>query len=118
MHGGSVVGLLTRSALIRAMLSQGPDAYVAGAMDRDFLRVPPDMDLSEAFAKTNGSCALVMEGDNLLGLLTAENFSEFLMLRQISVMKGPRHLSHRVAIVGGGFGGLYTPRDWGARRSR
>src|SRR2546425_2505303 len=85
MHGGSVVGLLTRSALIRAMLSQGPDAYVASAMDRNFVRVPPDMDLSEAFAKTSGSCALVMDGDNLLGMLTAENLSEFLLLRQINL---------------------------------
>ena len=88
MHGGSVVGLLTRSALIRAMLSQGPDAYVAGAMDRNFVRIPPDMDLSEAFAKTSGSCALVMEGEHLLGMLTAENLSEFLLLRQISLIQG------------------------------
>ena len=34
MHGNEVVGLLPRSALIRSMLSQGPDAYVAAAMDR------------------------------------------------------------------------------------
>jgi Zn-dependent protease/CBS domain-containing protein len=87
MHGGGVVGLLTRSALIRAMLSHGPDAYVAGAMDRNFVRVPPEMDLSDAFAKSIGSCALVMEEDNLLGLLTAENLSEFLVLRQINFIQ-------------------------------
>ena len=87
IHGGSVVGLLTRSLLVRAMLSQGPDAYVAGAMDRNFVRVPPDMDLSEAFAKMGGSCALVMDDDNLLGMLTSENLSEFLLLRQISLIK-------------------------------
>ena len=87
IHGGSVVGLLTRSLLVRAMLSQGPDAYVAGAMDRNFVRVPPDMDLSEAFAKMGGSCALVMDGDNLLGMLTSENLSEFLLLRQISLIQ-------------------------------
>jgi Zn-dependent protease/CBS domain-containing protein len=91
MHGGAVVGLLTRAALIRAMLAQGPDAYVAGAMDRDFVRIPPDMDLSEAFTRTNGACALVMDGDTLLGLLTAENLSEFLMLRQISRMQSKEH---------------------------
>ena len=44
VHGEEVVGLLTRSALMRAMLREGPDGYVAGAMDRNFLRVPPDMD--------------------------------------------------------------------------
>ncbi len=87
MHGSSVVGLLTRSGLIRATISNGPEAYVAGAMDRDFVRVPPDMDLSEAYAKSKGGCALVMDGENLLGLLTSENYSEFLMLRQINLMK-------------------------------
>jgi len=87
LTGGSVAGLLTRAGLVRAMISQGPDAYVAGVMDRNFLRVPPYMDLSEAFVKTNGACALVMDGDNLLGLLTAENLSEFLLLRQISLIQ-------------------------------
>ena len=45
------------------------------------------MDLSEAFAKTSGTCALVMDEDNLLGLLTAENLSEFLVLRQINFIQ-------------------------------
>jgi Zn-dependent protease/CBS domain-containing protein len=93
MHSDEVVGLLTRAALIRTMLSQGPDAYVAGAMDRDFVRVSPDMDLSEAFTKTGGSSALVMDGDRLLGLLTPENLSEFLMLRQIGRMQTTREHS-------------------------
>jgi len=88
MHGGSVVGLLTRNALIRAMLAQGPEAYVAGVMDREFVRIAPDMDLSEAFSKMAGTCSLVMDGDNLLGLLTSENLSEFLLLRQINVAQG------------------------------
>jgi len=87
MHGDAVVGLLTRSALIRSMLSQGPDGYVAGAMDRNFVSVPPDMDLSEAFEKTSGASALVMDGEKLLGLLTPENLSEFLLLRKISRLR-------------------------------
>jgi Zn-dependent protease/CBS domain-containing protein len=86
MHGGRPVGLLTRNRLMRAMLAEGPDAFVAGAMDRDFPRLSPDQDLSEALPVLagSGSCALVMDGDQLLGLLTSENLSEFLMLRQIS----------------------------------
>jgi CBS domain-containing protein len=35
MHGDQVLGLLTRAALVRAMLTDGPDAYVASAMDRN-----------------------------------------------------------------------------------
>src|SRR5207247_7536273 len=38
VHGGSVVGLLTRGALIRGLLSQGQDAYVPGAMDGHLAR--------------------------------------------------------------------------------
>jgi len=87
MHGDEVTGLLTRPALMRAMLREGPDAYVAGAMDRDFPRVPPDMDLATAvpLLSAAGSSALVMDGDRLVGLLTAENLYEFILLRQVSI---------------------------------
>ncbi len=87
MHGSEVIGLLTRSALMRAMLSAGPDSYVAAAMDRNFVRVPPDMSLAEAqpLVSSAGSCALVMDGDQLLGVLTAENLYEFMLLRQVSL---------------------------------
>jgi CBS domain-containing protein len=86
VHGDQVIGLLGRSALIRAMMSDGPAAYVSQAMNREFLRVPPDTELSEVVPKLSGpgAIALVMdENDHLLGLLTAENLSEFILLRQI-----------------------------------
>jgi len=86
VHGDQVIGLLGRSALIRAMMSAGPEAYVSQAMNREFLRVPPDTELSEVVPKLSGpgAIALVMdENDHLLGLLTAENLSEFILLRQI-----------------------------------
>ncbi|MEO7651054.1 MAG: CBS domain-containing protein, partial [Bryobacteraceae bacterium] len=92
MNGSAVLGLLTRSALIRAMLNQGADSYVAGAMDREFLRLDPEMDLSEVLSQTLGTCALVMEDDNLLGLLTTENLSEFLLLRQIRFVQAKEHV--------------------------
>ena len=85
VHGTSVVGLLTRAALVRAMLNEGPDGYVAGAMDRDFIKLKPDMPLTEALPQisTPGACALVMDDDGkLLGILTSEKLSEFLLLRQ------------------------------------
>jgi Zn-dependent protease/CBS domain-containing protein len=87
MHGDEVVGLLTRSALMRAMLREGPDAYVAGVMERNFPRVPPDMELAAALPilSAAGSSALVMDGDHLLGLLTAQNLYEYMLLRQVSI---------------------------------
>ena len=86
MAGPSVVGLLTRQAMLRAMASEGPDAYVAGAMDRDYLRVSPSARLSDVvqqITSRQGSCALVFDEDTLVGMLTAENVSEFLILREI-----------------------------------
>jgi Zn-dependent protease/CBS domain-containing protein len=94
MHGDEVIGLLSRSALVRAMLREGPDAYVAGAMDRNFIRIPPETDLAQALPQlsTAGSCALVMDGDRLVGLLTAENLYEFILLRQVSLAQA--RMSH------------------------
>ena len=40
--GEQVMGLLGRNALLRGMAVDGPDAYVAGIMDRNFPRVSPD----------------------------------------------------------------------------
>jgi Zn-dependent protease/CBS domain-containing protein len=86
MHGDEVIGLLTRSALLRAMLSDGPESYVAAAMDRNFVRIPPEMGLATALPQlsTAGAVALVMDGDRLVGMLTAENLYEFILLRQVS----------------------------------
>jgi len=87
LHAGRVVGLLSRVALLKALAAQGPDAYVASAMDRAFLRLTPDEDLSRLLpgALRSGACALVMDGDALLGLLTAENVTELLLLRRFGM---------------------------------
>jgi Zn-dependent protease/CBS domain-containing protein len=87
VHGDQVIGLLGRNALLRAMAAQGPDAYVAGVMDRDYPKLSPDMDLSEVLPLMThtGACALVMQGELLLGLLTSENLSQFLLLRRFGM---------------------------------
>ncbi len=82
--GEQVIGLLGRNALLQGMAHQGAEAYVAGVMDRNFTAIKPDMDLAEAMpiVLQAGSCALVMEDGHLLGLLTRENLTEFLLLRR------------------------------------
>jgi Zn-dependent protease/CBS domain-containing protein len=84
MHGDLVVGLLGRNLLLKALASEGPDAYVAGVMDRDFLALEPDADLSPVLPMMAraGRCALVMDRNRLVGLLTTDNLSEFLLLRR------------------------------------
>ena len=87
IHGGQVVGLLGRNLLLRALAAEGPDAYVAGVMDRDFLSLEPGADLGVVLPRMAqaGRCALVMESGKLVGLLTAENLSEFLLLRRFGM---------------------------------
>lgn len=89
MHGDQVLGLLGRSTLLRAMAQHGPDGYVAGAMDREYMTLAPDTDLAEAvpLLSESANCALVIQNDHLLGLLTKENLAEFLMLRRLGLEK-------------------------------
>jgi Zn-dependent protease len=85
MLGDAVEGLLSRAALLRTMMTEGPEAYVAGAMDREFTRVSPDAPLSEVMPLVSGpgSAALVIDENGFLkGMLTSENLSEFILLRQ------------------------------------
>jgi CBS domain-containing protein len=87
MHGDQVVGLLGRNLLLKALAAEGPDAYVAGVMDRDFLSIEPGNDLAEVLPlmAQAGRCALVMDGEKLVGLLTTENLSEFLRRPSIPI---------------------------------
>src|SRR5205085_3965936 len=48
MLGNQVIGLLSRNSLMRALAAEGPDAYISGSMDREFTKLDPEMDLSEA----------------------------------------------------------------------
>ena len=90
VHGEQVIGLLNRNALLRAMAGEGPDAYVAGVMDRNFPKLSPDADLAEVLPAMahSGACALVMQGEHLMGLLTSENLSQFLLLRRFGMQPG------------------------------
>ena len=87
VHGDQVVGLLGRNLLLKALAAEGPDAYVAGVMDRDFLSIEPLTDLAEVLPMMAqaGRCALVMDHGKLLGLLTTDNLSEFLLLRRFGM---------------------------------
>ena len=87
MHGPQVVGLLSRQGLLRALAAQGADAYIAGVVEREFLALASDGDLADALPTMAraASCALVMHGEDLIGMLTPQNLSEFLMLRRFGM---------------------------------
>jgi len=54
----------------------------------DFARLAAEQSLEEAAPLVKDGCALVFDGDRLAGLLTAENLSEFMVLRQIRLSAG------------------------------
>jgi CBS domain-containing protein len=87
MNGDQVIGVLDRKRLLRALAQEGPEAYVAGAMDRDFIALEPETDMAEALPvlARAGRCALVMDGAQLVGMMTTENLSEFLLLRRFGM---------------------------------
>ena len=88
MHGPQVVGLLSRHGLLRALAAEGADAYIAGVVEREFVALASDADLADALPTMAraASCAFVMsQDDRLIGLLTAQNLSEFLMLRRFGM---------------------------------
>ena len=81
---GALVGMLTRRDLLRGLAERGSDAAVADAMQRTFSTASVD-DAAESalerLATGRGVAVPVMRGDALVGVLTAENVSEFLSLR-------------------------------------
>lgn len=83
--GEEVHGLLTRSDIVRGLAQQGPSAYVAGLMQRNVERVEADAPLEPIYDKLAANPKvplLVFDEDRLVGLVTVENLSEFLMIRQ------------------------------------
>jgi Zn-dependent protease/predicted transcriptional regulator len=84
VSGDDVIGILRREGLAGGLAQDGPNAYVAGAMDRNFLRCSPDDDLesiAEALSQNNGIPTIVLENEQLVGLLTQKNLSEFILIQ-------------------------------------
>jgi Zn-dependent protease/predicted transcriptional regulator len=76
-----VVGVLSRSALLRGLAERGTDAAVLDVMHRDPVPVSPDADLEQVLRHLQanpGVPVLVVEGEELRGMITLENLTEFI----------------------------------------
>lgn len=84
VDNGSVVGVLTRDDLLVSLAQRGQGAMVADVMQRDFETVDSYEMLESAFSRLQ-SCGChtlpVVHGGRLVGLLTADNVGEFLMIQ-------------------------------------
>jgi Zn-dependent protease/CBS domain-containing protein len=84
VENNTVVGILTRGDLIKALSAGGQSTRVVDVMRRDFEQVHPGDMLEPAFTRLQTcNCHIfpVMQDDRLVGLLTAENVGEFLMIQ-------------------------------------
>jgi Zn-dependent protease len=79
---GKLVGVLTRENLVSAITREGPQAPVGPAMSRDFVTADWRELLEPAFQRLQGCpCHVlpVLQGDRVVGLLTADNVGEFVL---------------------------------------
>jgi Zn-dependent protease/predicted transcriptional regulator len=81
---GRLVGILTRSDLLTAVAKHGSQTLVADAMQREFETVEPGEMLELALGRLQ-SCPChtlpVVQSGQLVGLMTADNIGEFLMVQ-------------------------------------
>ena len=85
IENGHVLGMLGRAELVRALARDGGNAPVETAMRRNFTVIRPDQKPEDTlkFLTVPGASALpVMRDGELLGLLTLENVTEFLLLKK------------------------------------
>lgn len=84
VENGAVVGMLTRSALLRALSEKGERAPVRDVMQRDFHQAHPsdEADLALARLRACGCHSMpVLRDGRLLGVLTMDNVGEYVMVQ-------------------------------------
>ncbi len=83
LDGGRVVGVLTRSDMLRALAERGGDARVSDAMQREFQTAELDEPLERAVERLQQSrCRTlpVLSHGVPVGVLTLENIGEYLLI--------------------------------------
>lgn len=85
VEDGRVVGILRLADLLAGIQAGGLDTLVGGAMRTDFATTSPREALHRALSRLNETGCPVMpvvDDDRLVGLLTAENVGELVMIRR------------------------------------
>ncbi len=85
MQGDEVVGVLTRSDLVKGMTDGGTDTLVGAVMQRSFATAHPSEMLDVALARLQSSSCralVVVRGGRIVGLLTAENVGEMITMEE------------------------------------
>lgn len=79
-----LLGILTRTEMVRALASSGPQTPIEEVMDRDIPICTEDTDLQEAIkllqARAKPAVSVVNSDGKLVGYLTKENLAEMMMI--------------------------------------
>ena len=84
VENGTVLGILTRRGLLAALTKTGPTAPVRAAMTRNFESAAPDELVESAIVRgraTDVPLMPVIANARLVGLLTLENVSEYVLIQ-------------------------------------
>ncbi len=90
LDDGRVVGVLSHARLFEVLRERGEWTSVAEAMERDFRTLHPDEPLEGALfqAEPGGTVLPIVRDGRLVGLITAENIGELLMIRAARALRG------------------------------
>lgn len=81
VHGGRLLGVVTREGLLKSLATEPEDVYVTAIMEREVLRVPPQLGVDEVLerlSEAGGRVAAVYDGERFLGLVSREDLAEAL----------------------------------------
>jgi Zn-dependent protease/CBS domain-containing protein len=91
LENGTVVGVLTRGDLLRALSERGASTPVATAMHREFQVATVDEPVEEALGRLkacNCQAVPVVRGQQLVGVLTLDNVGEYVAFQ--TALRGQR----------------------------
>jgi len=87
MQGTKLLGVVSREDILKSLAREMGDVYVTGIMNRDPVRVEADMPLDDVrrhLAERGQRLAAVYRGEAFLGLVSAEDIAEALLVISFS----------------------------------
>ncbi len=84
MWGGRVMGILTKGALFAGLAQYGPEELVTKVIEREFDTAEPNEMLETVLTRLAAAPTRVipvLQNDSLVGLVTAENLGEYMMIQ-------------------------------------